>query len=103
MQRFALWFGRSLGVVLVLHGLALALLQSPLIATSNKRGALLYFRAVEAIFGESVAWILSGLLWLALGLMFLYPFPGHARKVASPHAKASEPPRRGIKVRRKRR
>jgi hypothetical protein len=72
MQKFARWFGFAFGLVLALHGLALAFLQSPLIATSNRRGALLYSFAIEAVFGEPAAWILSGLLWFAAGVFVIY-------------------------------
>lgn len=72
MRLFGKVFGFLLGLLLVAHGIALIALQSPLIATSNRRGAILYFVAVESLFGKTGAWILSGLLWIALGLGIAY-------------------------------
>ena len=67
MQRFADYFGFAIGLILAAHGVALMSMQSPLIRTSTRRGALLYFQVAESLFGVAGAWIFSGLLWLCIG------------------------------------
>ena len=72
MQKFAAIFGAFFGLIISIHGLALAFLQSPLIDVSNKRNSILYFYAAEAFFGERAAWVMSGLLWTAIGFFLIY-------------------------------
>jgi len=100
MKLFGKFFGVIVGLIFVLHGIALAALHSPLVATSNKRGAILYFITIEQIFGETVAWVLSGLLWVALGSLLVYVSAVPAKAALTQEAGVSSPVRtRGRKRR----
>lgn len=69
MQRFARWFGSLFGLVLLLHGLSLAVLHYPLIAI---RGTPTFFGVVTALLGETLAWLLYGYFWMGIGLLLIY-------------------------------
>jgi hypothetical protein len=49
LKTFASLFGFFFGLVIVLHGIALAIFQSPLIATSKRWGYMLYFYGIAAL------------------------------------------------------
>ncbi len=72
VRTFSAIFGCLLGLIIALHGAALAALHSPLIATSNRKGEFLYFQSVADLTSEGFAWLLSGTIWFSLGLAIVY-------------------------------
>lgn len=54
------------------HGLALLVLQAPLIETSGRLGGHHFFHLARTALGEGSAWTLAGLAWVALGCVLIY-------------------------------